>query len=276
MTTRAGLRSSERITSPSARASTAPARPVARRRPCPGGRRRPGRRRPGCRSARCSGGRSRPRRRPPRGTRHGRTYTGRRAGPRRARLRGLPSVSGHESAPGDDRGGDPGADGHERQVRVPTPAPSRCSATPPEATSLAIRTGSRHSAPSDRTSSRSRHPRLALYVATPAGGRRDRGPRRRLRPRRLGPLRQEGAADLGDRVARAVPVGRGPLLGGHHGAHGVDQLRLDGRAPDVDGERKPATPGHGPSMGGLGRAPPDGQRNVPWDTEPSSRRWKIR
>jgi hypothetical protein len=55
---------------------------------------------------------------------------------------------------------------------------------------------------------------------------------------RAGPLREQFAADLGDLVACAVPLWRGPLLGGHDGPRAVDQFRLDGRAADVDGERE--------------------------------------
>ena len=56
---------------------------------------------------------------------------------------------------------------------------------------------------------------------------------------RVRPLREQGAADLGDRVACAVPLWCGPLLGSHHGPRAVDQFRLDGRAADVDGECEP-------------------------------------
>ncbi len=70
--------------------------------------------------------------------------------------------------------------------------------------------------------------------------------------RRVPPLREQGAADLGDRVACVVPPWCGPVLGSHHGPRAVDQLRLDGRAADVDGECEPVVV-HG-SAWGTGRA----------------------
>ena len=78
---------------------------------------------------------------------------------------------------------------------------------------------------------------LALYVAMPAS--------RSTRPGTTTPAPTTGTSgrcasrvwpDLGDRVARAVPLWRGQLLGGHHGPRAIDQLRLDGGAADVDGE----------------------------------------
>ena len=89
---------------------------------------------------------------------------------------------------------------------------------------------------------------------------------------RVGPLREQGAADLGDRVACAVPLWCGPLPGSHHGPRAVDQFRLNGRAADVEGEYEPLVVVHASRM--TERARP-GQRNVPRDTDPSSRRWKI-
>src|SRR5437773_1489472 len=96
--------------------------------------------------------------------------------------------------------------GTNTRSSVPTPAPSLCSATPPEATSLATRTGSRHSAPSDRTSSRLRHPRLALYVAMPAS--------RSTRPGTTTPAPTTGASGRCASRVRPPPASApGPDLG---------------------------------------------------------------
>ena len=86
---------------------------------------------------------------------------------------------------------------------------------------------------------------LALYVAMPAVAVDEaRDDDAGADHRRVGPLREHGAADLGDRVACAAPLGCGPLLGSHHGPRAVDQFRLDGRAADVDGECEIVIVGH--------------------------------
>ena len=152
-------------------------------------------------------------------------------------LRRLAAVPGHQVSTGDDRGGDPGADGHERQVlRADTRAEPVLG----------------HAAGGDVVGDPHRQPPLGaerpdqLEVAPPDVGavRRDAGlavdeardDDAGADHGRVGPLREQGAADLGDRVACAVPLWRGPVLGGHHGPRAIDQLRLDGRAADVDGE----------------------------------------
>lgn len=76
----------------------------------------------------------------------------------------------------------------------------------------------------------------------------------------VGPLREQGAADLGDRVACPVPLWCRPLLGSHHGPRAIGQFRLDGRAADVEGECEPVVVVHESMMmerarlRGMGRA----------------------
>src|SRR5262249_19513542 len=160
-------------------------------------------------------------------------------------LRGLAAVPGHQVPPGNDRSGDPGADGHEHQVlRADTRAEPVLG----------------HTAGGDVVGDPDRQPPLGaerpdeLEVAPPEVGavRRDAGlavdeardADARADDGLVGPLREQGAADLGDRVTGAVPLRCGPLLGSHHGPRAVDQFRLDRRSADVEGEGEPAAVVH--------------------------------
>ena len=193
-------------------------------------------------------------------------------------LRGLAAVPGHQVPPGDDRGGDPGADGHEHQVLRADPRAEPVLG---------------HAAGGDVVGDPHRQPPLGaegpdeLEVAPPDVGavRRDAGlavdeardDDARADHRRVGPLREQGAADLGDRVACAATLWCGPMLGGHHGSRAVDQLRLDGRAADVDGEGEIVIVAHRARLARVGPrwAHLAVSGTCPCDTEPSSRRWKM-
>ena len=190
------------------------------------------------------------RRRPPPGSRRGRTRRRapgpdddvadlarwrrrrrRRAGRREIRAAAMPVPTGTKTRSSTSR-----------------PAPSRCSATPPAATSLPIRTGSDHAAPSQRD-------QLEVAPADVGAVRRDarRGVDQARDARRPAPTTGR-AGGLGEQVldrarrsrrgrrrrAASAPSGRPAPC------RGVDQLALERGAADVDGEGELG--GHGSRM----------------------------